>query len=91
VKGALVLACVWAVLGLAYLALAYVLDAAHLGFVLLAGGAPPWAIAGAAALVVLRAIVVVLGPGVLAAVLATCAQKMWLKLTYKPASSSLKP
>jgi hypothetical protein len=80
----LVLVRVWASLAMAYLALAYVLDASHLGFVLLAGGAPPWAIAGAATLVVLRLVVVVLGPGVLAAALAMAAQKMWLTLARRP-------
>ena len=90
-KRALVLVGAWAALAVAYLVLARVLDAAHVGFVLLAGGAPPWAIAGAVALVVLRLVVVVLGPGVLAAALAMGVQKMWLKLTYSPASSSLKP
>jgi hypothetical protein len=93
VKAPVVVLGAWAALGALYLVLAHVLDAAHVGFVLLSSGGhtPLWALAGALLLVALRLVVVVLGPGVALAALGAIAQKMWLKLTYKPASSSLKP
>jgi hypothetical protein len=81
----------WALSAVAYVVLAHALDHARLGFVLLAGGAPPWAIACAALLVLLRLFVVLAGPGVVLAAAGWLAQKMWLKFTYRPASSSLKP
>ena len=73
-KAALAPVFAWAALGAAYLALAHALDAAHVGFVLLARGAsaPLWAIGGAALLVVVRVVVVVLGPGVLAYAACRC-------------------
>jgi hypothetical protein len=54
------------------------------GFVLLAGHAPAWALAGAAALVVLRIVVIVLGPGALFAAAGAALQKTWTRKLLQP-------
>jgi hypothetical protein len=62
----------WGCLALGYLVLAHVLHAAHAGAVLLSSGVhtPLWAIAGAAALLLLRVLVMFVAPAVALASLA---------------------